>query len=239
MKNLKRILSLMLVLVLTLSLSACIHKKDEIAVTVGDTQFTSAYYMCALISAKAEAQQKVQEDSSLSEEEKNGTVAIDYYSKKIDKKDFVTWVEDRAIEMIKTNAAYKALCKENKLELSKEEKENLENNVATYWDYYGTAAYFSPNGVSRETYKNFSEDGYGAELYFQHLYGKEGTKAVKLEEVNKEITDNYIIVDKIEITYEEKATADAKAKNKQTLEDYAKQIKDGKKTFTEIYKTHN
>ncbi len=237
MKAIKKITALVLVGLITLSLSACIHKKNEIAVKIGDVEFTSAYYMCALIGAKAEAQSKVQE--KLSDEELNSGEEIDYYSKKIDKKSFTDWVEDKALESLKEIAAYKTLCKENKLELTKEEKEEAQQAVTYYWDNYGYSAYFEPNGVSRETYAKYSEDGYYAEAYFQSVYGKEGKKALKTEDVNKEITDNYIIADQIQISYKENATTADKAKDKQTLEDYIKQINSGKKTFIDIYKTHN
>lgn len=239
MKNVKRIISLVLVSVMVLSLSACIHKKNEIAVKIGDEEFTSAYYMCALIYAYTEAKQKVQESEDLTEDEQNGMAKIDYFSKKIDKKDFETWVEDRAIEVIKTNAAYRILCKENKLELDEIQKTQIENNIYQNWDYYGASEYFTTNGVGKDTYKEYLTDSYYSELYFKHLYDKEGEKAVKTEDVNKEITDNYILADIIEITYADEATDDDKAKDKQTLETYASQIKSGKKTFAEIYKTHN
>lgn len=239
MKAIKRITALVLVALMTLSLSACIHKKDEVAVTVKDVKFTSAYYMCALVNAKAEAQQKVSESDSLSDEEKNGTKTIDYFSKKIDKKKFSDWVEDRAIEMLKEIAAYKLLCKENKLELTKEQKDEAAQAVSYYWDNYGYSQYFEPNGVSRDTYAKYTEDSYYSEVYFQSIYGKEGNKAIKIEDVNKNITDNYILIDQISITYEENATDDAKANNKKTLEAYADEIKKGKKTFIDIYKAHN
>ena len=239
MKSIKRILSLVLVSVMVLSLSACIHKKNEIAVKVGDEKFTSAYYMCSLIYAYTEAQQKVQESDDLTEDEQNGTAEIDYFSKKIDKKDFETWVKDRAIEVIKTNAAYRILCKENKLELTEDQKTQIENNVYQNWDYYGASEYFTANGVGRDTYKEYLSDGYYSELYFEHLYDKEGEKAVKTEDINKEITDNYILADILEITYADEATDEDKAKDMATLETYASEIKSGKKTFAEIYKTHN
>ncbi len=239
MKSLKRIISLALASLMVLSLSACIHKKNEIAVKIGDEEFTSAYYMCALITANSEAKQKVQEGDTLTQQEKDGTKAIDYYSKKIDKKEYTQWVEDRAIELIKTNAAYRLLCKENKLKLTDEQKNQIENVMYQNWDYYGTSAYYTPNGVSRDTYKEYLTDSYYSEIYFEHLYGKEGKEAVKTEDVNKEIVDNYIIADVIEISYAEDAKDEDKAKNKQTLEGYASDIKSGKKSFMEIYKAHN
>lgn len=57
MKNIKRIIAAVLVSVMALGFTAC-HKKDETAVTVGKVNFTSAYYMCALINADSEASQR-------------------------------------------------------------------------------------------------------------------------------------------------------------------------------------
>ncbi len=225
----------MLVAVMALSLTSCIHKKNEVAVTVGNVKFTSAYYMCALINAKAEAQSKVKEN--LTDEE--AQEEIDYFSEKIDKKSFADWVEDRAVEMLEEIAAYKTACKDNELKLTEEQKTGAEQATAYFWDSYGYSVYFEPNGVSRDTYAKYTEDSYYSEVYFDYLYGKEGTKALKTEDVNKEITDNYIIVDQIQISYEDDATDDDKAANKKTLEDYAADIKSGKKTFIEIYKAHN
>lgn len=235
MKIIRKILALVMASLMVMSLTACLHKKGEIAVTVGDVKFTSAYYMCALINANYEAQSKVYEE--LSDEEKQQE--IDYFSKKIDKKKFSDWVEDRAVEMLKEIAAYKTICKENKLELTKEKKEEVEEAVGYYWDSYGYSAIFEPNGVSRDTYAKYMEDGYLSELYFDYVYGKEGTKAIKIEDVNKNIIDNYILVDEITINHDENAKDEDKAANKAKLEGYAKEIKNGKKTFIDIYKAHN
>lgn len=239
MKAIKKFIALSLGLALVASLTGCLHKKDEIAVTIGDVEFTSAYYMCALINAKAEAQQEVSNGDSLTDEETAGTVEIDYFSKKIDNKSFTEWTEDHAIEILTDIAAYKMLCKENGLELDEEQKKNIENTVAYYWDTYGYSSYFEPNGVSRDTYKRYTADSYLSQVYFDYLYGKEGTKALKTEDVNTEITDNYILVDQLSITYASGATDEDKANDKKTLENYANDIKSGKKSFIEIYKIHN
>lgn len=235
MKMVKRIAALMMVAVLTLSLAGCIHKKNEIAVTIGDIEFTSAYYMCALINADMEAKQKVEE--TLTEEDKEKE--INYYSKKIDKKKFVDWVEDRAIEILKENASYKQLCKKNDVKLSDELKAEATQSVTTLWDSYGYSVLYEPNGVSRDTYAKFTEDTYYSEAYFESIYGKGGKKEIGESKVSKEITDNYILLDKISITYDSDATDEKKAQSKATLEDYAAQINSGKKTFIDIYKEHN
>lgn len=239
MKVLKRLTALVLAILMVLSLSACIHKKDEIAVTVGDVEFTSAYYMCALISANSEAKQKVSESDDLSEAEKNGEKEIDYYSKKIDKKSFVKWVEDRAVEMLKEIAAYKTLCKENKIELTDEQKTEAQEAASYYWNNNGYSSYFGPNGVGEETYNRFTEDSYYAEEYFMSIYGEEGSKAIAAKKVTKEITDNYILVDVLQSQYAEDATDAQKKSQKETLEKNAKSIKNGEKSFAEIYRQIN
>ncbi len=240
MKAIRKITALVLVVLMTLSLSACIHKKDEIAVKVGDVEFTSAYYMCAMLNAYAEAKQKVTEDESLlTEEEKNGTEAIDYFAKKIEKKSFGNWVKDRTVELLKDIAAYKTACNEKELKLTDEQKAEAKQAVSYYWDNYGQSSYFEPNGVSRDTYAKYTEDAFYSSVYFDSIYAKGGTKEISTENVNKEISDSYILIDEISITYETNATDDDKAKNKQTLEAYAADIKNGKKTFIDVYKAHN
>jgi hypothetical protein len=76
MKIFRKLIALVLVLMMVLSFAGC-HKKNEIAVTIGDVEFTSAYYMCAFVNAYMEAQQLVYNE--LTEEEmalirKNGLV---------------------------------------------------------------------------------------------------------------------------------------------------------------------
>ena len=235
MKIVKRIIALVMVAILSLSLVGCLHKKNEIAVTIGDNEFTSAYYMCALVNANMEGKQKVYESLTADQQKEE----INYYSKKIDKKSFVDWVEDRAIEIIKEIASYKSLCAKNEVKLSDDLKAEAEQNVTTMWDYYGYSAYYEPNGVSRDTYAKFTEDSYYSEAYFQYLYGRGGKKELAEDKVITEITKNYVLLDKLSITYETDATAEEKAAAKGKLDGYAAQIKKGEKTFIQIYQAHN
>lgn len=239
MKIFKRITALALVLIMALSLSACLHKKDEIAVTIGDYEFTSAYYMCALIGADNEARSKVQESDELSEDEQNGTVEIDYYSKKIDEKKYVDWVEDRAIEILKEIAAYKALCKENNLTLSDDLKSEAEQGADYLWNTNGYSVYYEPNGVSEATYKKFTEDSYYLEVYFMSLYGEDGKKALKSEDVLNEIESNYILADILQSNYTDDLDDDQKEARKKLLEMNAEYIESGKRTFEDVYKEMN
>lgn len=231
MKILKKISALLLVCLLALSVTGC-HRKNETAVTVDGFKFTSAYYMCALINAKTEAQSKVYEN--LSEEESQQE--IDYYSKKIDDKSFVNWVEDRAIEMIKEIAAYKSLCKKADLKIDEETKASAEYYASYYWQS-GYSQYFEPNGVSEATYTQYTLDAYYASLYFEHLYGKDGEKEIAADEVKTKTYDNFIIADIIEVTFSEE-TDDEKADIKTKLEGYAEDLKNNRTTFEDVYKDY-
>lgn len=229
----KRLLAVSSVFVIALTAAAC-HPKDEIAVTVGDVEFTSAYYMCALINADSQAKSKVQENLS----DDKSTSDIDYYSEKIDGKKFVDWVEDTAFETLKEIAAYKTLCKENKLEIPEDEKTQAETYADYYWNSYGYSSYFEPNGVGQNTYKQYMTDSYYSAVYFEHLYGADGTKAIDEETVKQKMYDNFIIADMLQVSFSDK-TDDEKTELKNKVNAYADELKNGKKTFEEVYKDYN
>ena len=231
MKIFKKIAALLLVCLLALSAVGC-HKKNEIAVTVDGFEFTSAYYMCALINANSEAQNKVYETLKEDEQQKE----IDFYSKKIDDKNFVTWVEDRAIEMIKEIAAYKSLCKKANLKLDDETKSNAQSYASYYWQS-GYSQYFEPNGVGESTYTNFTVDSYYSSLYFEHLYGKDGEKEIAADEVKNKIYDNFITANLIDVTFS-KETDSEKTAIETKLNDYAAKLKNKSITFEQAYKEY-
>ncbi len=234
MKSFKRLIALTLALLMVLSFAGC-HKKDEIAVTIGDVEFTSAYYMCALINADSEAKSKVYEE--LTEEEQQQE--IDYYSKKIDDKDFVSWVEDTALDNLKTVAAYKILCKENEIEPSEEDLNNAEMYATYYWSSYGYQAYFEPNGVGEATYKQYMKDSYYAETYFEHLYGAEGEKAISAEDIKTKMTENFITANILSGSYTSEMTDTDKTALKTQFDGYVTSLNDGSKTFKDIYNEYN
>ncbi len=235
MKNIKRIMALALVLVMALSFTAC-HKKNEIAVKAKDVEFTSAYYMCALINADSEAKTKVQEE--LSEEEASAE-KIDYYSKKIDGKKYEEWVKDTALASLKEIAAYKLLCKENKVELDEEMLTNAETYASYYWSSYGYSMIYEPNGVAQSTYTQYMKDSYCSEAYFEHLYGKDGEKEIPAKDVKTKIYGSFIIADILDASFTSETEDKEKKEIKTKLDGYVKALNDGTKTFADVYKEYN
>lgn len=232
MKIFKKLSALILVCLLALSATAC-HKQNEVAVTVDGFEFTSAYYMCALINAKLEAQNTVY--SNLSEEEQSEE--IDYYSQKVDDKDFVTWVEDRAIEIITEIGTYKSLCDKNELELDEETVANAEYYASYYWSY-GYSEYFEPNGVSEKTYTQYTVDACYADLYFDFVYGEGGEKEISAEDVTNKYYDNFLVADILEVTFSEE-TDDEKNAIKSQLDTYLTALTKKTMTFEEVYNDYN
>ena len=233
MKTAKRILALALVCLMVLSLTAC-HKKGEIAVKINDYEFTSGYYACALVFADTEARAIVEEN--LDEDE--DATDIDYYKHKVEDTDYVKWVEDTALTNLKAIAAYKENCEQNKLELEDETVELARSNAEYLWDSYGYGLLLEPNGVSKQTFIDYNTDSYYADLYFDFLYGAEGVKAIAAEEVSRELTDNYVLVNMIEVSFSEMADSQ-KTEAREKIVGYETALKSGSKTFEEIYLEHN
>ena len=233
MNLIKKLFAAVLAVAMVFSIAGC-HKKDEIAVTVGDVEFTSAYYMCALVFADSEAKTIV--DENLSEEESKEEV--DYYSQKVEKKDYVDWVKDKALESLKTIAAYKIKCKEAKIDLEDDVKANAEMYASYYWSSYGYQALLEPNGVSQATYTKYMLDSYYSNRYFEFVYGKGGEKEIAADKVKDKMYENFEIADVLEVSFSEKKDDEIKSLTTK-FNGYFKDLKDGKKTFEQVYNEYN
>lgn len=232
MKIIKRTAALLLALLMVFSMAGCLHAKDEIAVTIGDVEFTSAQYLYALIQADMAARQTVV-DSLGEGVTLDDTSEIDYYSQEINKKNFVDYVEDEALKTLKQYAAIVTKCKENNIELTEEQQKEVETFVDYYWTSYGYSYMFEPNGVSKDTYTKCISYDYLSNAYFESIYGKEGTSPVEEATVNDTLLKNFALanilqVDLTDMTETDKATQTAK------LSDYVARINKGE-SFLTVY----
>lgn len=193
MKIAKKLVAAVLIACMALSLTGCIHKKNENAVTIGGVKFSSAEYLYALVMADTKARQTVTNEQG----EAAAQSGIDYYSQKINKKNFVTYVKDEAMKTLERYAAISKKCKDNKITLSKEQKKELNEATEYYWTSYGYSQIFEPNGVGKATYKKCMKYDYLSNAYFESIYGKDGTNPVDSETVDKKTLDNYVLVDSI------------------------------------------
>ena len=232
MNVVKRISAAAMVILLCLSFAGC-HKKDETAVTVDGVKFTSAYYMCALIYADMEARSIVEENL----DEEKATDDIKYYTHKVEKTDYVKWVEKKALSHLKQVAAFKNLCKKNDLKLDENALAYAEQYAAYYWGS-GYSTYFEPNGVSQATYTQYTKDGYYSARYFEFLYGEDGDKEIAADAIKAKMDESFVLVDKIDVTFSEE-TDEEKAAVKEKFDGYVAALNDGSMTFEQVYIAHN
>ncbi|MGI6279928.1 MAG: hypothetical protein ACOYJS_05145, partial [Acutalibacteraceae bacterium] len=107
-----------------------------------------------------------------------------------------------------------------------------------YWSDYGYQDYFEPNGVSETTYRQYTEDSHYAENYFLHLYGEGGSKEIASDKVTSTTLEKFILVEILQSSYDQ-LTDDQKTARKQLMEENAKLINEGQKTFDQAYHEFN
>ncbi len=229
MKSVKRLLALVLALCMLFSFAAC-HKKDETAVTVGDVKFTAAMYSYALLTADSEARTKV--DEALAVDTESATTTTDYFGQMVEDKPFITWVEDRAIELLSLYAAYDVRCRENNLTADSDTVEQIKQMADYYYAQYQVL--YEANGIGKETYRKALNYENNLDLYFTFLYGKDGSKAVAAEEIEKLYNESYRAVFVLETDLSQMEKDEEKAAAKQKLEDIKARLEKGDK-IVDIY----
>lgn len=234
MNMLKRFFALMLCLALMVTCFAGCHTKGEIAVKIGDVEFTSGYYACALVYADMEGRAKVEE--GLSSEELKGT--IKYWKYKVDNTDYTEWVEKTTLDNLKKIAALKTLCTTANVKLDDESLTTAKNYAEYLWETYGYSVLMEQNGVAKDTFLTYMQESYLADEYFEHLYGKGGEKEVAADKVSKQLADNYVLVNKLEVSFSG-LKDEEKTEKKNKLAGYEASLKDGSKTFEKIYLEYN
>lgn len=234
MNMLKRFFAVSLCLVLAIGCFVGCHEKGEVAVTIGDVDFTSGYYACALVFSDSEARSKVEEALSAQGDLPD---EIDYYEHKVDNKDYVEWVRENTLNTLKNIAAVKTLSENAKFELDAETKSLAEEEAEYLWgDYYNYQSLLEPNGVSEQTFKQYMLDSYLMDEYFEFLYGKGGEKEIAADKLSKQLTDNYVLVNKIEVSFSDD---EQKADKIEQFANFEKALKDGTKTFEDVYLEYN
>lgn len=237
MKNVTRLLAVLMAVFMVLSVAAC-HPKDETALTVDGNKITSALYMYALIEADSEARSEI--DTAAAEKNtSSGTTATtpDYYAEKIDGKSFTEWVKARAIEICQDIALYENLCEENKIELSEEDEANVEYMVDYYWSYYGYSVLYEPNGIEKATFTRAMRNDYLKNAYFESIYGEEGKEPVSKEDKEKKVSETFVLAEVLTQSTSEMKD-DEKAKVLDTFNGYKARLEKGE-AFETIYKEHN
>lgn len=235
MKMIKSLAAFFLAFILIFNFSSC-HPKDEVAMTVGDIEITSALYMCALLQADGEARNLIDKNAA------QGVENIDYFKQKIEGVNYSDWVKNRAEEICKEYAAYEMKFAEAGLELSEEKLAEIDFYTDYYWNSAGLGKFYEENGVAFQTYKKFFTYSYKAREYFESIYGKNGTNPVPEEELKSAMDENFVLVNQLYASYTDtdgnELSDDAKSEIKQKFESYITRLNNGE-SFETIYNEYN
>ncbi len=189
--------------------------------------------------AVSDAISKIQEETSKS-------VSItddDFTSNKVEKKNILDWVTEKAKDSCVEYLTIEKLVKDNKVKIDKKAIESSEKTYAKYIDQMGAKELYEKLGISSSSaaYCDSTISTYKEDL-FKAIYDKDGSKAVSDDDVQKYFTDNY--TDYYYLYYSFKTTdsdgnsvdIDDETKDKVTaaFAKYAKELSDGSKTITEI-----
>lgn len=206
MKILKSVVACVLALALVLSFAGC-HGANEVAVSYENIEFTSGVYALALLNADSEAR------SLIDAENTDNQTEIDYLIQKVEDKPFEQWVKDRAMQSLAMQAAYRKLCAENGLKLEGDELKQVEDAAKYYYSYY--EALLAQNGIGEKSYAELMKGDTLGDKYFMFLYGKDGEKEVKEDELKTFYNTNYRTVLLLQGSYaslKDEEKADLKAK---------------------------
>ena len=131
-------------------------------------------------------------------------VTEDYFSQKIEGKDYAEYLEDYALKSTKEYAAVVDKFEELKLELTKEQLKELNDSVNDAWESQGELLEYE--GISKESVKLAQKASYMRQALFDHYYGEGGEEEVTASDLENFVKDNYM---RYKIVTISKAAADA------------------------------
>lgn len=232
MKTFKGVIAVLLVLTVLVSLTAC-HKKDEVAITVGGENISSALYSYYLVAADGEAKQLIDD----SEDYDSSAKGFSYYKTTIEGVKFEEYVKNLAVKKCREFAAYEKLMKEAGTKLSDADKTTMESMVEFYWETYGFKDIYAENGVGYETYYKASEHESKRSEYFLNIYREGGEKALTETERQTAVDGHYAAMYALEYDWSsETDVTEEKAKEK--MQAYFDRLKNGE-SFKKLYNEYN
>ena len=181
MKNLKKLLAVLLAAALCLSLAACYNENNTWAAKDDDETLPIGSYIYFLNNAFTEARSEVSSDTEVAKATIDGSAAKD-------------WIQNRAVDYVKAYFYLKSQLKAADKALTEEELSDASSTTDYLWTYY--KAQMEEMGVAKSSLdKAYSVYGAMYAKYFDVLYGEDGQQAVSEEEIHKYYDENYYYYD--------------------------------------------
>lgn len=189
-------------------------------------------------------------DSDDTDSSESSSSSSDETERLIDGKTYSEWVKDDTLKGIKRFVGVQRLCEQFGLELSEEERSNINKTVQEEWDssdfylqflgYSAWGEYYETLGIGVDSLKEISlVDALNTKL-FMHYYGEGGEKAVPDSEINEYIEENNAAYKLITLPYQDYlgdplVTDEEKQELKDRAKDYADRYNNGEKFIDILY----
>lgn len=115
----------------------------------------------------------------------------DIWAEKIEEKKAKTWVEDKAVSYAKRHLFLEEETAERNLELSEEQKTELDDNLETYWNASGYERYYQDYGVDEAAFRQVLEEEQLENLLFEDQ--SSGLQKQVTDDVRKEYYDEHCV----------------------------------------------
>lgn len=165
------------------------------------------------------------------------------------------WIKEQAERLCLSYLALDSEIKKNKLDISTDDMAAAESQAQEYWNLGQYAQYgvmpmkddLEPYGISFDSFL-YCTTAYSVKYgtLFESIYQKDGSKAVSDEDLIKFINENYVDYSYMTVNlYETETAADGSSTPKalsdedakkltDKFDEYAKQINDGSKTYSDV-----
>ncbi|MDR0947114.1 MAG: hypothetical protein LBM87_05155 [Ruminococcus sp.] len=232
MFSFKKFFSGAVALVLTLSITAC--GEDTIyAASYGDTEIPAGVYINMQSSAVTEATDKMSEEDV--------AAGVDLLDATIDGLPAETWIDNRAVELMKEYAAVEEKFAELGLTYTNNADGVALGMLEQMWAYYADA--LTEMGISKDSYQKVLLNTVKREEIFRYYYGEGGEKAIPEADIKAHLLEENALINYIPIELKDgagnflKDDADKKARMDMALE-YVSRAEDGV-DFDALLKEYN
>ena len=223
----KKSVAILLAVAFIFTLSAC-HPKDEVAISAGDYEITSAMYSYFLVAADNEAKTLIKNAGTYD----TTATGFKYIDQTIDGKSYTDYVKEKALEACLRYITIVKLCDEAGVTLDAETEESWKNTASYYWYYAGYGSFLPENGVQYSTFEKVMLNNALYNAYFDHLYLEGGEKEMSKADIQSNFDSHYSAVYMIGHDYSTEKEPDLD-KIKADMEKYKKLFEKGK-TLEEV-----
>ncbi len=225
--TLKKAFAAILAAALCLSLAGCYDENKTWAAKQGDDILPIGGYIYYLNSAYSEAMSKVSSDEEV-------------LKAKVEDRDAKDWIEDRALNYLKSYYFIGDKFDELGLELTEDELSSVSASTENMWTYYQTA--MEGMGIAKESFNTaFSLYNTKYQKVMEALYGKDGEMAVSDDDLKTYYTENYYSYEYFTVSLTKSdddgnsvdMTDEEKSETKSKLEGYIQKINAGELTVSD------